>query len=201
MKEYPSISRDFFEFPAYIFDKLDGSNIRVEYSRKQGWYKFGKRHGLVDASDPLLGQCVETFKRDWDESLTKLAVDSRWDKATLFFEFHGPGSFAGQHVDSDPKTLTLFDASVDKKGILLPNDFLKTFKGMNHAAFLGHMTWTRGLLERVRNNDLEGVSFEGVVGKGGERHSLILRKAKTSQWLDKVRSLYAPEQAEKIINS
>jgi hypothetical protein len=30
------------------FDKLDGSNMRFEWSPKRGWYKFGSRGQLID---------------------------------------------------------------------------------------------------------------------------------------------------------
>lgn len=33
-------------------------------------------------------------------------------------------------------------------------------------------------------------TFEGVVGKAGEGHKLIMAKAKTQAWLDKVKALY-----------
>ncbi len=201
MKEYPSIPRDFEEFQAHVFDKLDGSNIRVEYSKKQGWYKFGKRHGLVDASDLLLGSSIQIFKNDWEERLLKKAHDERWQNAILFFEFFGAKSFAGWHEADDPKQLVLIDAALEKRGMLAAKDFLKTFKDENHAPYLGVQNWTRGFVERVWNQEIDGVSFEGVVGKGGERHKMIMRKAKTKQWIEKVRAKFTAEEAEKIINS
>jgi len=200
MKEYPSIPRDFVEFDAHVFDKLDGSNIRVEYSRKQGWHKFGKRHTLVDASDPILGSCVKVFRTSWDDSLSKLAEDGRWQSAVLFFEFYGPSSFAGWHDPVEPKRMTLIDACLDKNGFMSPKDFLKTFDGLDHAPYLGSFRWTRGFIDRVWLNEVPGISFEGVVGKGGEKHKRIMRKAKTQQWIDKVHTVHGTN-AEKIINS
>lgn len=201
MKEYPSIPRDFEEFQAHVFDKLDGSNIRVEFSPKQGWYKFGKRHGLVDASDPMLGESISIFRRDWEERLLRKAKDERWQSATLFFEFYGPSSFAGWHLAGEPKKLTLIDAALDKKGLMAARDFIKVFDGEDHAAYLGQMNWTRGLIDRIWEGDLPGISFEGAVGKGGERHKLVMRKAKTKVWIEKVRSKFTAEEAEKLINS
>lgn len=59
MKQYPSINssngQSFKEFVADVFDKLDGSNLRFEWSKKQGWYKFGTRHRLFDNTDPVFG--------------------------------------------------------------------------------------------------------------------------------------------------
>ena len=31
----------------YVFDKLDGSNIRAEWNPKKGFYKFGSRSQLL----------------------------------------------------------------------------------------------------------------------------------------------------------
>lgn len=35
------------------FDKLDGSNLRFEWNKKQGWYKFGTRNRMFDRSDKV----------------------------------------------------------------------------------------------------------------------------------------------------
>lgn len=46
MITYPSLDY-YFDYPEiyiYAFDKLDGSNIRFEWSRKRGFYKFGTRN-------------------------------------------------------------------------------------------------------------------------------------------------------------
>jgi hypothetical protein len=47
---------------------------------------------------------------------------------------------------------------------------------------------------------VEGISFEGVVGKSGERHKLIMRKAKTQAWVDAVLARYG-EEGKRIIES
>ena len=201
MKQYPSIPREFTEFKAHVFDKLDGSNIRVEYDRKNGWHKFGKRHGLVDETDELLGEAISTFRRDWEERLLKRARDSRWQHVILYFEFTGPSSFAGWHERGEPKTLTLIDAALEKRGLMSASEYLKTFGDENIARYLGQVNWTRGFIDRVWNHEIEGVSFEGVIGKGGERHKLIMRKAKTRQWIEKIRQRFTAEEAEKLINS
>lgn len=200
MKEYPSIPRHFTEFQAHVFDKLDGSNIRVEYSRSKKWYKFGKRHGLVDESDPLLGQAISVFRNDWAEILLKKAKDEHWQQAVLFFEFLGDNSFAGNH-EIESKRLYLIDAALNRKGLLGPREYLKTFGELNIASYIGHYNWTRGFVQRVWENDVPGVTFEGVVGKAGEKHKLIMRKAKTHQWAEKVRNKFSLSDAVKIIDS
>jgi hypothetical protein len=65
MKQYPSIpnpsSGRLIEFDAYVFDKLDGSNLRFEWDRKQGWYKYGTQTQMLEASRPVLGEAIGLF--------------------------------------------------------------------------------------------------------------------------------------------
>ncbi len=206
MKEYPSIpastGNSFVEFDAYVFDKVDGSNLRFEWGRKQGWYKFGTRHRLFDQTDPVFGSAISLFNTKLSAPLTEIAKKERWDQLIVFAEFWGPKSFAGNHEAGDDMHLTLFDANPHKKGILGPKEFLKLFADkVETAPFLGQYKWTRGFVERVWRGEIEGITLEGVVGKGGEGHKLRMAKTKTKTWIDKVKARYAPAEAEKIINS
>lgn len=207
MKEYPSIpylttGQKFREIPgAYVFDKLDGSSMRSEWSRKKGWFKHGKRHGLLDDSNPHLKVVPELFEKNLAEPLVRIARDNRWQELVVFYEFWGDKSFAGLHEEGDPKFLSLFDVAVDKRGFMSPADFVKTFDGkVQTATFLGNHNWTRGFVQRVWDMDIPGVTFEGVVGKAGERHGIVRAKAKTRAWIEKVHQVYR-ERADSIINS
>ncbi len=206
MKHYPSIPRDFQEFPAYVFDKLDGNNIRVEWTRKRGWAKdkFGCRNRLFDDTDPQFLGVRELFHERLADGIEKVARDERWERLIVFCEFWGPGSLAGIRVPGEAMNLTLFDANPYKKGILGPREFLKLF-GDNPkiptAPLLGHFNWTRGFVDRVWNHDVPGVTFEGVVGKAGDGHKLVMAKAKTRQWIEAIRARYTAEEAEQLINS
>lgn len=206
MKDYPQIPRStgqtFQEFDAYVFDKLDGSNLRWEWSKKQGWHKFGTRTRLFDASDPMFGVAIAIFQETMSEGLTKMAKDNRWDRLIVFTEFLGVQSFAGWHDPIDTKTLHLIDLAPHRQGILGPKEYLDLIEpsGLPHAAFLGRQRWTRGYIERVWNGEVP-CTLEGVVGKSGSRHGLIMAKAKTKAWIEKVKALKTPEEAEKIINS
>ncbi len=205
MKEYPSIPRMGRTSPQidmYTFSKEDGSNIRSEWIKKNGWYKFGSRTRLLDETDELLGGAKTLFMETWSEPLTKIAVDQRWEQVIVFFEYWGENSFAGTHVPEEPKNATLFDVAPYKKGILGPKEFLKLFGHFdNIPRYLGVKKWTPGFVEQVRLGQIEGASFEGVIGKAGEGHNQVRAKAKTQAWIDKVRALYAPELAEKLVNS
>src|ERR1035437_3080960 len=194
MKQYPeiasSLGQSFREFPAYVFDKLDGSNLRFEWSRRQGWNKFGTRSRLFDESDEVFGKAIPLFHTVLADDLERIARKERWDNITAYAEFWGENSFAGLHSSDDEKQLTLFDVNVYKKGFLGPKEFLHLFQDLPIPAFLGKVNWTRHYVSLIRQGEIEGITFEGVVGKGGEGHKIIMAKAKTQAWVDKVKAIY-----------
>lgn len=205
MKPYPSIlpstGQKFREFDAYVFDKLDGSNLRFEWTRKVRWSKFGTRTRLFDHTDPDFGLAIPLFQVGWQEDLTRVAVDNRWDHLVVFMEFWGPNSFAGKHDRDDMKTLTLFDACPNKRGLLGPKEFLDKFDHLRTPRFFGIHKWTRGFVDRIKTGEYKGITFEGVVGKGGSGHKLVMSKAKTQGWIDKVMSQYGEDEGRKIVES
>lgn len=204
MKSYPSINssvgQNFREFDAYVFAKMDGSNLRFEWSRKNGWTKYGTRKRLFDETDEIFGNAIPLFHESWAKELHDIFKKQRYENAVAFMEFYGPNSFAGQHIDEDVKTLTLFDVAVHKKGILGPKEFVDIYGDLNIAEYLGRHNWTRNFVQRVRDGEFLDKSFEGVVGKTGEGHKLYMAKAKSQAWVDKVRQKYG-DDAESIIMS
>ena len=203
MKTYPSIVRGCIQhFRAHIFDKVDGSNLRFEFSKKRGWYKYGTRNHLFDQTDPIFGQAIEVFHNNGlAQGIADIAKAQRWDKVVAFAEFYGPHSFAGVHQADDPKSLTLFDVSPLRKGILPPVEFLKLFGHLDIAKFLGTVDWNHDYVARVKRNEVEGVTFEGVVAKGTINKELIMEKAKTQIWIDKVYVLHEKWRAQEIVES
>lgn len=201
MKAYPSIPLRFEEFTAYVFDKIDGSNLRFEWTRKKGWGKYGTRHHLFDETDPTFGSAISIFQDRLAADLEKVFVDQRWDQAVAFAEFWGRHSLAGYHASGDPKNLTLFDVDVYKKGLLPPGDFLKLFGHLNIPNYLGQMRWTRGFVERVYRGEVEDITFEGVVGKAPGRQGPTMAKAKTQAWREAVRKSHDELTATKLLES
>lgn len=207
MKQYPSIpsgiGAQFFEMEnAAVFEKLDGTNFRVAWSRKKGFSKFGSRRRLFDQTDQQFGFAVGLFNQTLAEPLAKILTDARLQEALLFGELWGDKSFAGFFEPDDPLRISIFDACFDKKGFLSPQDFRKSFEGrVPTPRFLGQHHWTRGFVDRVFNGEIEGASFEGVVGKikarGGE---LLMAKAKTRVWLEAVKAKFG-DKADEIIKS
>ena len=199
MKSYPSIPKfSFGDIKLHTFDKLDGSNLRFEWTKKKGWYKFGTRRRLFDESDGQFGIAIPMFFESLSEPLEKIIVDNRWDRVVVFAEFWGPNSFAGFH-ENEAKQLTVFDVAIFRKGILSPKDFLNLF-GEFGPTYLGYLNWTSSLIEKIRLNELDGITFEGVVGKCLQNKKIIMYKIKTQQWVDKVKEKFHKD-AEKIINS
>ena len=211
MKLYPSISRStgqsFREFEAYVFDKVDGSNLRFEWSHKRGWYKYGTRSRLFDQTDEVFGEAIPLWLNNHADHVAAVAKKQGWDNCVAFAEFWGSHSFAGEHLTGDHKFLTLFDVAAYKKGLLGPREYLDLFGNLGGsgthyitARFLGKYKWTRGFVEQVRCNQIPNVTCEGVVGKTMEGKRLIMAKAKTQLWLDKVKERYGAN-AEAVLNS
>ncbi len=207
MKNYPSVPRAigtaFREIPgAHVFDKLDGSSMRSEWSRKRGWYKHGRRQGLLDDSNPQLAEVPLLFDQTLAEPLARVAHDSHWETLVVFYEFWGDHSLAGLHEPSDPKRLTLFDVAPDG-AMMAPSVFRFTFEGVVPTArCIGQVNWTRGFVERVYKGEVGGITFEGVVAKATRRRGDILRaKAKTQKWIDAVIQRHGAEAGRRLVES
>ncbi len=199
MKAYPTIEfSTSLPEKAHVFDKIDGSNLRFEWSRKAGWYKSGTRTRLFDETDTIFGGAKPLFLSSLGEPIERIAVDNRLERIIVFTEFSGPNSFAGLHDKNDQKTLRLFDVNVHKRGILGPKEFLRLFGHLDITTFLGVHTWGPQLLDQVRNGQLPGVTFEGVVGKCGSGHSLQMAKVKSQVWIDKVHAKFGSRASEYI---
>lgn len=197
VKTYPSISyatECHLEIEA--FDKLDGSNIRAEWSKKKGWYKFGTRHRLVDASDPIFGRAPQLVIDKYG-LLPHALMNSGYDRAMCFFELWGQNSFAGMHDPKDELTVTLIDIAPFKEGILGPQRFFEvcgnvtSTQPIDRARSLYRGPCTPEFIEGVRNGTLPGMTFEGVVCKAENDKKTkmpIMFKQKSRAWLQKLKT-------------
>jgi hypothetical protein len=187
MKTYPSIPKDIpYGQPIYAFDKLDGSNIRVEWSKKKGFHKFGTRKRLLGSDEDILGKAY-TLIEDFDR-LSNIFTKQRWQDVTLFFELHGDNSFAGWHDPSDDHELTLLDVSVYKKGMLPPKEFVKLFEDkVRTAPLLYAGNASHPFVEDVQNGTLEGMTYEGVVCKYLLKNVHKMFKVKNQKWIDRLK--------------
>ena len=197
MKSYPSIDREVRrKTPIYAFDKADGSQIRAEWSKKAGWYKFGSRNVLLGEDHQYLGKAIDIFKNKYGDDLAKIFLKQHWQQVILFGEFWGPKSFAGLHEKEDAHTVTLFDVNPHKKGILLPQDFMKLFGDLDHAPLLYRGNANQEFEEEVRSGKLEGMTFEGVVCKGAyvSPGLPLMFKIKNRAWIEKLRERCAGDE-------
>ncbi len=203
MELYPSIPTLISTDPIYAFDKLDGSNIRAEWNRKSGFMKFGTRHRLLDPNEQPLGEAVELINNTYAEKLDKIFRKERYERATAFFEFAGDNSFAGFH-ENEKHIVTLFDLHVYRKGILPPKEFIKLFGNkveIPNIVYEGKAN--DNFIQAVRHSEVEGMTFEGVVCKGGldKQRRPVTFKIKSYAWLDKLKNRFAdtPEMVKKLM--
>jgi hypothetical protein len=194
MKAYPSITTKIdFTKPAVVFDKLDGSNIRAEWSPKQGFYKFGSRTQLLTPDQTQLYPAIDKILADFGEELSVRFRQKKMERAVAFFEYGGPNSFAGSHPDPvEDLTATIIDVSVYKKGFMAPDAFIQFTDGLRTPRVLFRGRMDEDFFQSVRHSTLPGMTFEGVVGKSLETvHSEggpIMFKIKSNAWLDKLKT-------------
>jgi len=176
------------------FKKYDGSSIRAEWTKKQGWNKFGSRHVLIDETHPL-GNAIRVFKNTYADDLEKVFRKNKAlrgiDRITVFCEYFGPKSFAGFHEDPpDQMKVMLFDVNLHKKGIMFPRDFIKIFGHLDIAEVVYEGNFGNDFRQDVINGKYdvdEGVVAKGVrPGKSGQ-HALWMAKVKTRQWFEKLK--------------
>lgn len=193
MKSYPKIqgSSKAPKQQCIAFYKYDGSNIRVEWQRKKGWCKFGTRKRLFDESDEIFGEAIplfhDTMAKDIEAVLKKKFRDD--NPVTVFMEFFGPNSFAGQHESNDQKELVLFDVNLYKKGLISPRDFVKYFNTTTNSA---KVVYEGNLNEEFIKDVREGKYDldEGVICKGGKNHDLWMCKIKTNAYLKRLKETF-----------
>ena len=185
MKTYPSISKEIQPLAVYAFDKLDGSNIRVEWSKKKGFHKFGSRKRLLGPDEEILGKAYDLIQ-DFT-GLEHVFAKNKWQDVTLFFELFGQNSFAGWHDPNDDHSLSLIDVNVYKKGFLPPKDFAKMFRDFQTAELLYSGNANQPFVQSVQDGSLEGMTFEGVVCKYVRKNQIKMFKVKNRQWIHRLK--------------
>jgi hypothetical protein len=174
----------------YAFDKIDGSNIRAEWSKKADFYKFGSRTRLLGSDQGILQKAEVMIRDGFSEPVAKIAKKQGWNRLILFFEFAGPQSFAGNHVEGDAHEVWLIDATPYKKGILPPKEFLALFGDLHIAPCLYHGPCDGDFVASVKNSTLEGMTEEGVVCKAKNPKKTpapVMFKIKSQRWLDRLK--------------
>lgn len=198
MKSYDEISYygKNWGLPVIAFDKLDGSNLRFEYSKKRGFYKFGTRNMIIDRNHEQFGFAVDLFMEKYSESLTKIFNTSKQYRNALSFvcfaEVYGEKSEFGWHdYGNDKFDVTLFDVNVYKKGLVEPKQFVDDFghTGIPNIIYQGNLNMD--LVNQIKQNEFglrEGVICKGKIPNVKEPHSLFYCKIKTNDWFERLRN-------------
>jgi hypothetical protein len=193
MQQYPSIdgsAKSPLGVPCIAFYKYDGSNLRWEWSPKQGWYKFGTRRHLFDASDEVFGKAIPIFMNGMADEIVRRVKDHERgiQRITIFTEYFGPNSFAGKHDENDVMQLRLIDAFLFKRGFMDPRVFVKTFGDMPEAAEVVYQgTLNKQFIADVRAGKYP--VYEGVIAKG----EFGMVKIKTDAYFKRLNEVYGTE--------
>jgi hypothetical protein len=204
MKEYWSIGGPASgqHKPCYTFVKYDGSNIRCEWSRKRGWYKFGTRKTMIDHTHHIYGSAVTLFLHKYGDDLEKVFKSEKDFRGVqsfiVFSEWFGKQSFAGMHMPDDERDIVLFDVNPHKKGILGPKEFVDLFGHLDVAEVICQGNFGPALVESVRKETIEIESKysikpevpEGVVCKGEKGHKLWMAKIKTERYKEALKERF-----------
>lgn len=206
MKQYDSIEYygSNWGLPIIAFDKPDGSNLRFEYSKKRGFYKFGTRGMMIDESHETFGFAVTLFQEKYTLELDKIFRSKDYRDIlsfVCFAELVGTKSAFGQHeFGNDVFDIILFDVDRYKKGMVPPKTFVKDFGplGIPRVVYEGNLN--KELVARVKKNEFglsEGVICKGVTQTKKGMDSLYYCKIKTDDWFERLRAknpyLYAEE--------
>lgn len=196
MKTYPEIPGPSKspKLPCIVFDKLDGSNLRFEWSKKRGWYKFGTRARMFDHTDPEYGRAIPVFLNRYGDSLPKVITDNKdyrgIDSFIAYGEFFGPSSFAGWHDFTEQQEVVLFDVNLNKKGFVLPRAFVNDFGHLKIPKVIYEGNFGDQFVKDVKDGKydvVEGVVAKGVIPKKNPQHGLWMSKVKTKAWLAELR--------------
>jgi hypothetical protein len=201
MKSYDSIDYygDHWGLSVIGFDKLDGSNLRFEYSQKRSFYKAGSRNMMIDEKHEQFGFAVDLFKHKYEEALTKVFKSKHYRNSqsfVCFAELIGKNSSFGQHdFKNDTFDIVLFDISEYKKGLIPPKQFIDDFGhiGIPRVVYQGNLN--KELVKQVKDNQLPGFAgslTEGIIAKGSIQtkkgnNQLYYCKIKTNDWFYRLR--------------
>lgn len=209
MKQYPHIeywNKGILGAPVWGFEKLDGSNIRAEFTKKRGWYKFGTKNMMIDERHDQFGSAITLFKEKYSEGLAKIFTDDKYYRNirdfVAFSEYFGENSFAGFHAAGDNMDIVLFDVNMFQKGWVPPKQFVDDFGHLGIPRLL-----YRGNLNKELVNDVKAGKYdvqEGMMAKGTRKTKgndiVWMVKLKTQVWLDRIKNKFGDEAIRKELN-
>lgn len=174
MKQYCHV--DYFGkhlgIKGFGFDKLDGSNLRFEYNKKRGFYKFGTKQMMIDENHSEFGEGVKIFLNKYADGVDKVFKSKEYrdiQSFVCFAEFFGINSKFGVHNTNDKFDVVLFDVDQYKKGFIKPRNFIDDFGHLGIPKVMYQGNLNHELQSLVWENKLpqfEGQLKEGIVFKG-----------------------------------
>ncbi len=198
MIEYPHTdywNKGIIGAPVIAFDKLDGQNLRFEWSKKRGWYKFGSRTSMFDRTHPEFGASIDVFISKYEADLNKVfreKIYRDYKGMVAFCEWVGPNSAYGLHAPGETLDTILLDIAPSDRGagFVEPRTFLKYFGHLDIPQVIYDGNMNRQFIEDIRVGKYpvkEGVMCKGVQQNNKGRRVWIV-KAKTNAWLDGLRN-------------
>ncbi len=221
MKHYDSIDRIqdngfLLGKEIWAFNKLDGQNFCVKWTKSKGWDTMGSRKRMVDENDDQFGDAVRYFLENYADKLPveikahsgKGDVFCGIQEITFFFEWYGDNSFCGVHQEGDDLRLALIDVFMKKKGYIEPKEYFDIFQGKYHCPDLIYKgKLTKDFIEEIKKNDWtkEDCKWpqikEGVVCRLSHRlpgQRMPKCKFKTDWWLEKLHSTYPEDKWKEL---
>ena len=200
MREYHKIyyyNKGIIGAPVIAFDKLDGSNIRVEWSKKRGFYKYGTRTQMLDKSHQQLGNAVSIFEEKYFEPLNTYFSTNKDYRAlqsiTIFLEYFGPNSFAGYHEPTDKMDVVLLDVWQHSKGWVEPKEFVNQFSGFGIPDIIYRGNLNNEFIQDIKDdkyNLKEGVVVKGLQDTKRVDKKVWMVKVKANHWYERVKERY-----------
>jgi hypothetical protein len=176
------------------FDKIDGSNVRFQWNRKRGFYKFGTRNNLIDRNDEIFGPSIDIFLNKYSDDIERVFRKKyrSVDTFVVFGEFFGKNSFAGRHTN-EAKDVVIFDIHQYKRGIISPYEFVEDFGHLHIPDVIYTGPYTMDFVQTIRDNKYnlkEGVIVKGILKTKNQKDEVWMVKVKTKEWLQRVKELH-----------
>jgi hypothetical protein len=209
MKQYPHVEyypKGIMNEHIFAFNKLDGSNIRCEFSRKRGFYKFGTKKCIIDETHEQFGNAVTIFLEKYNEDLSRIFCSKEYRNflsVVVFSEYFGENSFAGFHQPDDKMNIVLFDVDLYKKGLLKPKEFINDFGHLHIPDVIYDGNLNKEFINNVKENVYnlkEGVMCKGFRKTKGQ-DIVWMVKVKTNDWLDRLKNKYGDKALVEEFNN
>jgi RNA ligase len=187
----------------WVFEKYDGTNMHWDFKKfefvsfgtrrdtfpftEEGFEAFAKAHPGLEEAPRVFNKYLEDFLFEYHSGMT----------ATLFTEYLGPNSFAGQHKPGDPMHHIIIDIMKGNK-FLSPDKFLEAFESdwatergnhkLGHAKCIFQGKYSGQLIEDIRNGKYP--VNEGAVIKGVSDREVYMAKVKTNTYMEKLKEQF-----------